>query len=77
MANADRPCRVNIFGAANTGGKARIVEEDRVAVAMVIPAINTVLGDGMESDDKCIAPSHTPHLIWDCLLDGYLLIVNL
>ncbi len=60
MANADRPCRFNMFGVANTRGKARMVEEDGVAVTKVMPAINTMLGDGMESDDKYIAPFHTP-----------------
>jgi hypothetical protein len=37
-------------------------------VAVVMPS--AVLGDGSDSDDECMAPLQTPHLRWDCLVDG-------
>ncbi len=40
-------------------------------VAAVIPSVSAVLGDGTYSEgEEYVAPLHTPHLFWDCLLDG-------
>ncbi|KAG2144235.1 hypothetical protein DEU56DRAFT_910589 [Suillus clintonianus] len=37
-------------------------------VAVVMPS--AALGNGSESGDECVAPFTTPHLTWDCLVDG-------
>lgn len=70
MANAARPRGVNAVAAVDVGGELAQPEGVATAVAAVMPAITTVLGDGTESDEECVAPFHTPHLLWDCLLDG-------
>lgn len=44
------------------------IEEESDTVAVVMPS--AVLGDGTDSDDECVAPLQTPHLRWDCLVDG-------
>jgi predicted aspartyl protease len=44
------------------------VNEDSEVVAVVMPS--AVLGDGTDSGEECVAPLQTPHLRWECLVDG-------
>ncbi|KAG1839529.1 hypothetical protein F4604DRAFT_1599551, partial [Suillus subluteus] len=44
------------------------VDDDCDTVAVVMPS--AVLGNGTDSGEECVAPLQTPHLRWDCLVDG-------
>jgi hypothetical protein len=52
----------------NGGVVASVEVNDENTVAVVMPS--AVLGDGTDSGEECVAPLQTPHLRWDCLLDG-------
>lgn len=45
-----------------------VVVDVDCTVAIVMPS--AVLGDGIDSESKCIAPFSVPHLHWQCLVDG-------
>jgi len=44
------------------------ISEGSNTIAVVMPS--TVLGNGTDSGEECVAPLQTPHLRWDCLVDG-------
>lgn len=70
MANTVRPRGVNTVATANADIENMQAGGVEMAVATMMPAIITALGDGTESDEECIVPFHTPHITWDCLLDS-------
>jgi hypothetical protein len=40
-------------------------------VAVVMAAVASgIMGDGSDSDEYVLAPYHTPHFKWDCLIGG-------
>ncbi|KAG2737970.1 hypothetical protein P692DRAFT_20760211, partial [Suillus brevipes Sb2] len=41
---------------------------EKQTVAVVMPS--AVLGNGSDTDEECVAPLQTPHLRWDCQVDG-------
>ncbi|KIK43352.1 hypothetical protein CY34DRAFT_40541, partial [Suillus luteus UH-Slu-Lm8-n1] len=47
---------------------AAVEVEENHTVAVVMPS--AVLGNGSDSDEECVAPLQTPHLRWDCRIDG-------
>ncbi|KAG2335659.1 hypothetical protein BDR05DRAFT_1024893 [Suillus weaverae] len=44
------------------------IDEESETIAVVMPS--AVLGNGTDSGEECVAPLQTPHLRWDCLVDG-------
>ncbi|KAG2341963.1 hypothetical protein BDR05DRAFT_1029194, partial [Suillus weaverae] len=44
------------------------VDEEVETVVVVMPS--AVLGNGTDLGEECVAPLQTPHLRWDCLVDG-------
>ncbi|KAG2340780.1 hypothetical protein BDR05DRAFT_1002179 [Suillus weaverae] len=44
------------------------VDEEVETVMVVMPS--AVLGNGTDPGKECVAPLQTPHLHWDCLVDG-------
>jgi predicted aspartyl protease len=44
------------------------IDNNTETVAVVMPS--AVLGNGTDSGEECVAPLQTPHLCWDCLIDG-------
>jgi hypothetical protein len=42
--------------------------DEKQTVAVVMPS--AVLGDDTDSGEECVGPLQTPHLRWNCLLDG-------
>ncbi len=70
MVNAAWPHGVNVVVTADIGGVTTHVEGTATAVAAMMHIGTAVLGDGTDSDEEYVAPFHTPHLIWDYLLDS-------
>lgn len=44
------------------------IKEGSDTMAVVMPS--AVLGNGTDLGEECVAPLQTPHLHWDCLVDG-------
>ncbi|KAG1810476.1 uncharacterized protein HD556DRAFT_1223852, partial [Suillus plorans] len=45
-----------------------VEDENSNTVAVVMPS--AALGNGTDSGEECVAPLQTPHLRWNCLVDG-------
>ncbi len=66
----NRGINVVISAEVESGGGGSAVAST-TTIAAVIPHISMVLGDDSKSEEnKYIAPLYTPHIFWDCLLDG-------
>lgn len=70
MANGARAPGANAVAVINVEGGNVPPNGTQTTVAAVMPAITAVLGDGTDSKEECVAPFHSPHLTWDCLLNG-------
>ena len=51
---------------ANKASVTAVESEELIAVIMPSAA----LGDGTDSGDECVTPVSSPHLIWECAVDG-------
>lgn len=71
MVAAARDRGINAVVTTPTESEETAVAGGSAMIAAVMPPVSTVLGDGTDSEEEeYIAPFQTPHLFWDCLLDG-------